>query len=74
MSLCPAEKAHERSHERPLALFINVQPFTRVRQSFAKTCTCLRSDLMMFRILRQTCFRRGMFQFRPLFVLHSCLR
>ena len=26
-------------------------PFARVRQSYAKTCTCSRSDLMTFRIL-----------------------
>ena len=62
-----AEKAHQWYHERPFALFVTVRPFARVRQSYAKSCTSSRSDLMTFRILWQTCHRRGMFWFRPLF-------
>ena len=61
-----AEKAHQRYHERSFALFVTVRPFARVRQSYAKTCTSSRNDLMIFFCLWQTCHRRGMFWFRPL--------
>ena len=63
------EKAHQRYHERPFALFVTVRPFTRVRQPCAKTCTSSRSDLMTFRILWQ----RHVLVSSSLFVLHSCM-
>ena len=34
----------------PFALFMNVQPFARVRQLYAKICISSRSDLMTFRV------------------------
>ena len=50
---CPygqQKNTYQRSHERPFTLFMNVQPFARVRQPYAKICTSSRSDLMTFRV------------------------